>query len=218
MREYFRRPKNDSRWPWDTFRADVVAVWARSHHLEADWLVDRVAPVAGYLYQQRFMCSGQPPDPTDPDLWKSFEIEDRDLMLHEKRRARVPYNLVLSSDLDPLAPQHKPGAEYMDSPFVPLVAWPDVESREEFQKRALRHYDRRAALARNAGLGSYRKAPALERHAVWLLQKRVLGMSLDSIADLAQQERETRRRGASAWIEARSVSREIKKLERLLPL
>ena len=106
----------------------------------------------------------------------------------------------------------------MDSPFVPLVAWPDVESRAEFHKRALRHYGLREALARNVGLGSYRKAPALERHAVWLLQQRVLGMSLDGIADLAQQERDTRRRGASATIDARSVSREIKKLERLLPL
>ena len=211
-----------------------VTAWARGHRLEADWLIDRVGALVWVVQVARAPAFSRKPSLADcnPHVWKYVESVDRDVTAHGTQRATVKYRRITAGENE-LAPPDEPfkpsdqitpgvlqfqDRERLRRRAFPVLAWPDVESREEFQKRALQHYETRAAAAKSAGLTQYRKAPALQRHVVWLLQKRVLGMSLNSIADLAQQERDTRRGGTLAVIEARSVSREIKKLERLLPL
>lgn len=207
----------------------IVAVWARRHHLDADWFIDRLFGAVSWLHQDRFrdVHPPGPLDPRDPLLWTAAGQDyDMELVKCRRRRIRGRYGRPAPPGFPVLAGSWPPNAwtypaDDLDSPALvrlAVLAWPDIESREEFQKRALAHYALRAVIAKREGLTLYRKAPALERHVVWLLQQRVLRMTLDSIADLAQQDRVSRRGSAGEAIDARSVSREIKRLEELLPL
>ena len=205
MQEYFEHNRVDKGWPWDTYTADVVAVWAHRNRLEADWVIDRVSAVAGFNYMERFLCSRLPeaPDLRDPKLWRSFERSAHDFKRYQEHRLRRPYGVEVAIGEDEPGPPRRDSEDIWDRGLDPVLAWPDTESREAFLKRALVHYELRRVMATQVGLAPYRKAPALERHVVWLLQQRVLRMSLDSIADLAQQERVPRRGRAGEAIDAR---------------
>jgi len=214
-----------------------VSVWARSCRLEVDWFIERVSAVVWSLVVDRVPppnSEWQPADPSDSAYWRAAERADPDVRAHRLHREKTLYGGMTFGEIHELAPpqerlfsrqgippkeQRRTAEGELRQILLPVLAWPDSESREEFQTRALLHYRARARLAKSVGFPQYRKLQALERHAAWLLQQRVLGMSLEAIADLAEQERNTRRPDASATaIVTRSVSREIKRLEMLLPL
>jgi len=224
---------------WDNDALDdtvfaLVADWARSCRLEADWLIHRVNDAVTLLHTLRDNPNEpDPPNQYDPEMWGGVAQYDPELISHESLRATPPYSKTSLWDKTrpperrlgprPQFPRARTAASFGQAldwlkSVGPIAAWPDMESRAEFQARAIRHFKARAALAESMGLALYRKSPALERHAVWLLQQRVLRMRLEDIANFAQQERETRQGGGSSVIDPRSVSREIKDLETLLPL
>lgn len=217
-----------------------VTGWARKHNLEADWLERRLVAALRLIHVAGDATrSGRDSiHEFHPLVWRLVGQGDSDLTTFETIRTTPPYAAVLTADTYELSPPERfREAEPKASPGMhgiwdeadwdeagrrrilrPVLAWPELESRDEFQTRAVRHFEARVALATSLGLTLHRKAPALERHTVWLLQQRVLKMRLDDIADLAQQERDTRRGRASSVIELGSISREITRLKKLLPL
>ncbi len=240
----YQRPEREAVTRHEAVRQEV-SVWARSVDLEAEWLVDRVAFGLSTLHALQASPMGvqlPPVDHRDPGWWQGARIGDGELVRHEVHRATPPYGgmSVREPSARSAEPLLAPAPDFVmivlhileiesrrrdrvpspsvDRILLPVLAWPDVESRQQFQERALQHYDARVTAARAAGFTRYRAAPGLRRHVIWLLQKRVLRLRLEAITDLAQQERDSRDANPRALIDPRSVSREIKKLERLLPL
>ena len=213
-----------------------ISRWTCRHRLDADWLRSRLGSALAAIHViGDFEPVGRDPVPElHPYVWDMAGRWDSDLDPLKSIRRRPPYSGALdeyTNEFDQPSRFHGPectlpGTGVFDAVedeadtrrnLRPVVAWPEQESRAEFQTRALRHFDARVTLAKSLGLSVYRKT-ALERHIVWLLQQRVLGLRLNDIADREQEERDRRRSRDSTVIDSRSVSREIKRLEKLLPL